>query len=273
MDLEVKVGMFVTLGVGLVLAAILILGSTENMLARKNRYHTHFPTIDGLVPGAKVAIGGVQVGTVVGITFNREARAVRVDYTVMRDSSDWIRKDSTAEIMTQGMLGDKFISLKGGSPEMEGLVSESEIPNAPSKDISQFLSKGDQLMVSLNSIASTLDRVLKSFESDGKAEVFFKGLTGSARSLSGVAEKLNRELDSIKLKSAVDHLNGILEKINNGQGTLGALVNDPGLYDDAKALLGGANRNRMIRNLVRQTVKENQGSGDGEPAAEPSPKK
>lgn len=273
MDLEIKVGMFVTLGVGLVLAAILILGSTENMLARKSRFYTHFPSIDGLVPGAKVAIGGVQVGTVADITFDKKARAVRVEYTVMKESADWVRKDSNAEIMTQGMLGDKFISIKSGSPELEALVEGSEIPNVPSRDISQFFSKGDQLMISLNSIAGSLDRLLKNFEADGKSETFFKGIAGSAKSLSGVAEKLNRELENIKFKSSVDHLNGILEKINNGQGTLGALVNDPGLYDDAKALLGGANRNRVIRNLVRQTVKDNtQAAEEAGPEPQTSPK-
>jgi hypothetical protein len=34
------------------------------------------------------------------------------------------------------------------------------------------------------------------------------------------------------------------------------LVNDPALYDDAKALVGEANNNRIVRNLVRQTLKE-----------------
>ena len=61
-------------------------------------------------------------------------------------------------------------------------------------------------------------------------------------------------------------MNQIFEKINNGTGTIGALVNDPGLYDEVKALFGGANRNRVIRNLVRQTVK-----GSGQPATVPSP--
>jgi phospholipid/cholesterol/gamma-HCH transport system substrate-binding protein len=51
----------------------------------------------------------------------------------------------------------------------------------------------------------------------------------------------------------------ILDKVNNGAGTLGALVNDPGLYEDARALVGGANRNRIIRNLVRETAKDGTG--------------
>jgi phospholipid/cholesterol/gamma-HCH transport system substrate-binding protein len=67
---------------------------------------------------------------------------------------------------------------------------------------------------------------------------------------------VNRELDGMKLKASTEQLHSILEKVNNGTGTLGALVNDPGLYYDARALLGGANRNRIVRNLVRQTIKD-----------------
>jgi phospholipid/cholesterol/gamma-HCH transport system substrate-binding protein len=52
------------------------------------------------------------------------------------------------------------------------------------------------------------------------------------------------------------NLECITDKINNGTGTLGAMINDPGLYDNAKSLMGEANRNRIVRNLVRQTLKE-----------------
>ena len=58
------------------------------------------------------------------------------------------------------------------------------------------------------------------------------------------------------LKKTIHDVAQIVEKINNGSGTLGALVNDPSLYEDARSLVGGANRNRIIRNLVRKTTKD-----------------
>jgi phospholipid/cholesterol/gamma-HCH transport system substrate-binding protein len=79
---------------------------------------------------------------------------------------------------------------------------------------------------------------------------------------------MNDQLTDIHIKKTVTNLNQIFEKINNGTGTLGALVNDPGLYDEMRALMGGANRNRIIRNLVRQTIKE---SEEKNAAAQPAP--
>ncbi|MCM2277277.1 MAG: MlaD family protein [Oligoflexia bacterium] len=254
--MEVKVGFFVAIGIGLVMLAILVLGSTENLLTRKTDYHSHFPNVDGLIEGAKVVLGGIQVGTVKKISFDMEKRDIRVDFAVSRDSAAWIRADSSVEIATQGVLGDKYVAVLPGNVSSPILAAGGEIPNRPSKGIAQFLTKGDQLMVNIDSLVTTLDRVFKNFETGGRSDIFFQGLSSTARNLSQASDKLNRELDELRLKKISRNLEGILEKINNGQGTLGALVNDPGLYDDAKKLVGEANRNRVLRNLVRQSIRD-----------------
>ena len=112
-------------------------------------------------------------------------------------------------------------------------------------------------MTNLNSIASNLDKIVGSLQKNNRADILFESLAQTSRNLSSMSDHLNKEMDGIKLKSSVKNLNGILEKINNGTGTLGALVNDASLYDDVKSLVGGVNRNRIMRNLVRQTIKDN----------------
>ncbi|OFZ54255.1 MAG: hypothetical protein A2428_06155 [Bdellovibrionales bacterium RIFOXYC1_FULL_54_43] len=257
-EIEIKVGLFVALGIGLVMLAILVLGSTENFLARKNTYSVHFPTVEGLLVGAKVVLGGLQVGTVKSIGFDPEKHNVRVELSVAKDSSEWIRSDSFAEIVTQGVLGDKYVTISTGNQNKPPIPVGADIPVRMTKDLSQFLNKGDQLLVSLNSLAANLDHVLKTFQSANRSEIFFDGMATTAKNLAQVSEKLNRELDGLNARLAVRNLNAILDKINNGTGTLGALVNDPGLYEDAKSLVGGANRNRIMRNLIRKTIKESE---------------
>jgi phospholipid/cholesterol/gamma-HCH transport system substrate-binding protein len=46
-------------------------------------------------------------------------------------------------------------------------------------------------------------------------------------------------------------LNSILVKVDQGEGTLGLLVNDPTLYEDLKVLVGGAQRSLLIRSLLK----------------------
>ena len=46
-------------------------------------------------------------------------------------------------------------------------------------------------------------------------------------------------------------MNRILTKIDEGEGTLGLLVNDPRLYEDLKILVGGAQRSLLLRSLIK----------------------
>lgn len=57
---------------------------------------------------------------------------------------------------------------------------------------------------------------------------------------------------------AAARLDAVLEKVDQGQGTLGLLVNDPTLYEDLKQLVGGAQRSLVVRTLVHLAV-ENKG--------------
>jgi len=51
--------------------------------------------------------------------------------------------------------------------------------------------------------------------------------------------------------AAAARLEHVLAKIDEGEGTLGLLVNDPSLYDDLRTLLGGAQRSLVVRSLIR----------------------
>ena len=48
----------------------------------------------------------------------------------------------------------------------------------------------------------------------------------------------------------------ILGKMNEGEGTLGLLLNDPSLYEDLKQLVGGAQRSTLVRAMVRMSTSE-----------------
>lgn len=258
LETEVKVGIFVSIGLALIMLAILMLGSTENILSGKRGYTIHVKDVGGLIQGAKVVLDGVSIGTVRDMNFDPKTHDIRVDLSISRDASAWIHQDATAEISTQGVLGDKYVSISPGSDNLPLLGEKSDIPFMPSKDLSQFLTKGDQLLITLNSLAINLDQMVRAFNTGNRSEIFFQGMATSARNLSQASEKINHQLDNIHLSRVIQNLESITDKINGGSGTLGALINDPGLYDSAKLLVGEANRNRIMRNLVRQTIQDSE---------------
>ncbi len=259
--LEMKVGLFVMFGLGLTMAAILVLGGKQSVFTPVNHYISHFNKVDGLVVGAKVTLGGLQIGAVTDVDIDQKTRDILVKYSIEKQYSEWIRKDSTIEMVTQGVLGDKYLSVIAGDLTQPLIANEGEITQGSSKDLSQLFTSSEQLMLKLSSSAENLDRLLTSFNKNNRAELFFQGLAGTAKNLGEITGKLNDELNQIKIKSAINHLNSILEKVDHGQGSVGAFINDPALYDDAKALVGQVNRNRIMRNLIRQTIKDNKEKG------------
>ena len=253
---ELRAGLFVLTGLLLFAVALLTLGGNSRLFHRTSHYFAHFYSVDGLMIGAKVVLSGIQVGTVDDIFIDNRTQDVSVKLSVHDRFKQWIQQESTAEMATMGVLGDKFIRLTRGTRESPLLPEGAVIPTGSTKDLSQVLNKGDALLVTLNSIAGGLEKLVKGFEKGNRSERFADGMAMSSERLAMVSEKLNKELDRMQLADAVRNLNSILQKINDGHGTLGALINDPALYDDAKALVGGANRSRIVRNMVRQTIKK-----------------
>lgn len=77
----------------------------------------HFSNIGGLKPRARVSMGGVTIGMVESISLDPETFEARVIIRISDQFSD-LPEDTSASILTAGILGDQFIGLEpGGSPE------------------------------------------------------------------------------------------------------------------------------------------------------------
>lgn len=58
----------------------------------------------------------------------------------------------------------------------------------------------------------------------------------------------------VDLAQAAADVKGITAKVRSGEGSLGALINDPTVYEDLKEILGNVKRNRVLRELVRMSI-------------------
>ena len=58
------------------------------------------------------------------------------------------------------------------------------------------------------------------------------------------------------MEGASGDLKSILNRVDQGEGTIGALIKDSALYNDMRALMGRANRSKLLKNLIRSTISE-----------------
>lgn len=100
-------------------------------------------------------------------------------------------------------------------------------------------------------------------ESIGRSLADFEAILVEVRTGNGILHELIYEDTSeqdliVEVLEAGARLNSILTKIDDGEGSLGMLLNDPTLYEDLKILVGGAQRSAIVRSLIRFAV----GSGN-----------
>lgn len=113
--IEFGVGIFVLFGlIALVILALRVSGLSMNYSKKQYQIYGLFTNIGALKPRAKVTISGVVVGEVTHIALNPKSYMARVDMQINADTL--IPQDSTASIVTAGLLGEKYISIGiGGS--------------------------------------------------------------------------------------------------------------------------------------------------------------
>lgn len=111
--LDLWVGLFVIAGVAALLFLALKVGSTNAVRAQSSyEVVARFDNIGGLKPRAPVKSAGVVVGRVADIRFDNETFEAAV--TLRLDNRYAFPKDSSAAIMTSGLLGEQYIGLEAG---------------------------------------------------------------------------------------------------------------------------------------------------------------
>jgi phospholipid/cholesterol/gamma-HCH transport system substrate-binding protein len=116
--LDLWVGMFVVAGIAaLVMLAMKVGNLSTYNVSESYEVHAYFSNIGGLKPKASVKSAGVLVGRVTEITLDTERYEAKVVMSL--DKRYEFPKDTFANILTSGLLGEQYIGLApGGDEEM-----------------------------------------------------------------------------------------------------------------------------------------------------------
>lgn len=116
--LDFWVGLFVIAGIGALLFLALKVGSMSTVKAADSyEVVAHFENIGGLKPRAPVKSAGVVVGRVADIHFDNEKYQAVV--TLRLDKRYAFPKDTSASIMTSGLLGEQYVGLEPGGDSVK----------------------------------------------------------------------------------------------------------------------------------------------------------
>ncbi|HKN60759.1 MAG TPA: MlaD family protein [Candidatus Acidoferrales bacterium] len=254
---ELRVGLFVLVALIIVAVGIFYVTGGKGFWVTKYRLITYLPEVESLQTGAPVSLDGLEVGNVESIHLTPQPPDKRHNMTVVmrisRAYHDQIRSDSTASLVTEGLLGNRYVDITRGStgPEIPsgGVVQGGEVP-----EIKDVVERGYDVVQNLgvlsNQIGDIVAKVNKGEGSIGKVvndPSLYNHLNGSASKLeamitsiqegNGSAGKLiaSDELYN-KANSAVGKIDDALGAVRDQKGTLGKLVYDPAVADNVKGI-------------------------------------
>ncbi|AIA76585.1 MAG: outer membrane lipid asymmetry maintenance protein MlaD [Vreelandella alkaliphila] len=143
--MEFGVGLFMLAGIlGLVFLGLRVSGMTLSTSSDTFRLEASFSNIGSLKPRARVTMAGVTVGRVEAIELDTEWYDARVVLSLDSDLEGQLSQDTTAAILTAGLLGEQYIGLSvGGAPEVleEGdVIRDTQSALVLEELIQQFVS-------------------------------------------------------------------------------------------------------------------------------------
>ncbi|KYG66214.1 ABC transporter substrate-binding protein [Bdellovibrio bacteriovorus] len=260
---QIKVGIFLSVGIIFILGSIFFLGADKALFTNYIRIHAHFDQVQGLSEGSVVSLSGINVGNVEKITFLPEVNALDVKMKVNENFRARIRKGSQVEIRTQGALGDKFVFIIPGDPKAEMVDQGDVLEVARATDLIGVISERGGETGKIFDIINDLHKMTSAMTANNRMERLMANLEKASNSLNAAGTQADKMITQInsngggeKLAKSIDRMNSIMTKIDKGEGSLGALINDPSIHNQLKNMLGGSTRKNNVKSLLRTSIEK-----------------
>jgi phospholipid/cholesterol/gamma-HCH transport system substrate-binding protein len=241
-----RIGIFVLAGFIILVVFIFFLGSKEKMFSSTSEVSARFSTVSGLRKGAEVDMAGINVGSVKEIRLPRNARdSVTVTMKVVTDALKLIHTDSKAIIGTQGLIGDKTITISMGSDSTPAIEPGAMIRGQPPQDFSAIYDTASAVVSQLDSMSLEATRLIHGIRTGngtiGKLvnnDSLYENLNAmAAESRQAIAQTrgainhFTANLDSVSTQ-----VGNITARINRGEGSIGKLLTREDIYENVRKM-------------------------------------
>ncbi|MEP6835369.1 MAG: MlaD family protein [Gemmatimonas sp.] len=255
----------ISVGALVLVTAVLLFGGTlwiaRGGLSRGYEMYAKFPWGAGLKVGQPVLLAGVNIGFVSDVDLDPNGTLL-VKMSIKKDYK--IPINTTATVAANGIFGDQLIALTPVKPTTESLPEKDTIPTGISAPgLADLMAKGDSITKNVNVLTASLRSELVDSSGIKDIRVAIKDLSKVMAQLTTVVAHQDKELtatqgqvrekiaaiDMVKIDSTLANLrsasanadklvknldstriavNGLLNKVNNGDGSISMLLNDKG---------------------------------------------
>lgn len=214
-----KLGMFVIIGLVLFVGTIYFVGKQKNLFGSVFKLKVQFKTVSGLKEGNNVRFSGINIGTVDAIELISDT-SVLVDLVIKKEVQKFIRTNAVASIGSDGLMGDKVLTITPGTSTAEIVGNNALITSKSAVEMADIMNSLKTSVDNAGVITAQLAQVsykinngnglLSKLISDDGYSNSIKGtltnLQASTNEFAHFTANLNKDALSSKLDSTMSNL-------------------------------------------------------------------
>jgi len=219
---NIKLGAFVVGGLVLFLVTLFYLGKEDNVFNKTFMVSAVFKNVEGLKQGDNVWLSGVKIGTVKRVQIISEGKVI-VSLSLKDKQNEFIKKDATAFIGSDGLVGNKIVVIRPGT--VAQIINDNDTINAFSPtDTQELFNIAKDVGNNARSITDDLKHISERLN---KGE----GVFGELLHDGPISAELRQAVASFKAtgertNKLAEDANTLITKINKGDGLVTKLITD-----------------------------------------------
>jgi phospholipid/cholesterol/gamma-HCH transport system substrate-binding protein len=257
---SVVVGIFVLIGIVIFVAGILTLGGQQKRFVRSVQVRTIVSDAEGLKTGNNVRFSGVKIGTVKAITFVGDAQ-VEILLNIDEEAQKYIHKDARVKIGSESLIGNKNITILGGSPQVPAVENGDVLKVEKTLSTEDIMATLQENNLNLVHITTDLKKVTAGLASEKGTLGKLVNDTSMAHNFQQVMANLQKV--SVTTARASSSLAQFTSKLNQKEGLANQLLTDTATFRHLKASLAQleqttASAKQLTSNLTQASSKLNE---------------
>lgn len=211
-----KLGIFVIVGIVLFIITIYFVGKQQNLFGSTIHLKSQFKTVSGLKVGNNVRFSGINVGTVDEIQLVTDSSVVVV-LLLEKDVQKYIKTDAVASIGSDGLMGDKVLTISPGTLSNKIVQEDDFIASKTAVEMEDLMKSVKTSVDNAGIITGELAKFTSSMNNGN-------GTLSRLMNDKELANSLNKTL--VNLETSTTEFSKFSSSINNGKGALSKLVSD-----------------------------------------------
>jgi phospholipid/cholesterol/gamma-HCH transport system substrate-binding protein len=251
-----KLGAFVLAGLALFFVSIIFIGKQGTLFNRTFTVSAIFKNVEGLKDGDAVWLSGVRIGIVRNVSIVEEGKVI-VRMSLREKQNEFIRKDATANIGSDGLVGNKIVVIRPGTSSL--VIHDDDTINSFSPtDTQELFNIAKDVGVNTKRITEDLKVITEKLNRG-------EGLVGELIHEGQLSGEVRQLIYSLKMASqntnrATADLQKMMHDINTGDGLLAQLIHDSSYVQTFEKTMANVKEvgenSRVISNSLKDVIRK-----------------